>query len=530
MYNHVNRRNSASPVLASLHTRIKSGLPHQSAKSPLARFHLCVIGVFIGFFMMHPPAAQAESPCTVITTEQLPHNTRSFADAGDYDGDGVPDILMGGNPTQIISGRDRSVLLSIVVQTPGGDGILGPHGKQAKSIADINGDGVRDIIASATGGSRGWVEAFDGATGDSLYRLEGPTHSEYGIDIDIVGDVNGDGIEDFIVGQPLSVYGDPGPVPGRAFVYSGSDGAIIYSLTGPADSSLFGMGVAGVGDVDTDGTPDFAVGSRHSGALDGGQIRVYSGATATVMYVISSPVSNGSDFYPFDIASVGDINLDGTPDFIAGAPGDVSAGTTWAGRADILSGKDGSLIFTLLPDTSLFGPSRTLEYFGESVSGGNDVNTDGVPDIIVGAGLPAQDSRAYVFSGADQSLLTVLTGADKSSGVGRAVAMIGDVNGDCIGDIAISESLVMFQNTCARPTSCASGCCNIPGDANNDNSFNIADVSFSIARIFSGGPSPACQDEADANGDNMFNIADVTYDIARIFSGGPMPVCGSRGL
>jgi parallel beta-helix repeat protein len=73
------------------------------------------------------------------------------------------------------------------------------------------------------------------------------------------------------------------------------------------------------------------------------------------------------------------------------------------------------------------------------------------------------------------------------------------------------------------------GCCITPGDADGNGKFNIADVTFGIARIFSGGPPSACQDEADANGDNSFNIADVTYGIARIFSGGLAPVCGSTG-
>ncbi len=75
----------------------------------------------------------------------------------------------------------------------------------------------------------------------------------------------------------------------------------------------------------------------------------------------------------------------------------------------------------------------------------------------------------------------------------------------------------------------APGCCLIPGDANFDFVFNVADVTFSIARIFSGGPAPLCTDQADANGDNSFNIADVTFMIARIFGGGVAPVCGTTG-
>ncbi len=72
-------------------------------------------------------------------------------------------------------------------------------------------------------------------------------------------------------------------------------------------------------------------------------------------------------------------------------------------------------------------------------------------------------------------------------------------------------------------------CCNVPGDADNSGSANIADVTFLIARIFRGGPAPVCQDAADADGNNSVNIADVTYMITRIFTSGPAPICGVTG-
>ncbi len=72
-------------------------------------------------------------------------------------------------------------------------------------------------------------------------------------------------------------------------------------------------------------------------------------------------------------------------------------------------------------------------------------------------------------------------------------------------------------------------CCLNAGDYDHNGSFNIADVTAGIARIFSSGVAPSYQDEADADGDNTFNIADVTYGIARIFGGGPAPVCGTTG-
>lgn len=70
-------------------------------------------------------------------------------------------------------------------------------------------------------------------------------------------------------------------------------------------------------------------------------------------------------------------------------------------------------------------------------------------------------------------------------------------------------------------------CCLTAGDANNDITVNISDVTFLIARIFAGGAAPVCQDQADANGSDNVKIADVTYLIARIFAGGQAPVCGS---
>lgn len=73
-------------------------------------------------------------------------------------------------------------------------------------------------------------------------------------------------------------------------------------------------------------------------------------------------------------------------------------------------------------------------------------------------------------------------------------------------------------------------CCDTPGDADRSGRVNIADVTFMISRIFSGGPAPCCMDESDSNGDNRTNISDVTFMISRIFAKGAAPVCGTTGL
>ncbi len=93
--------------------------------------------------------------------------------------------------------------------------------------------------------------------------------------------------------------------------------------------------------------------------------------------------------------------------------------------------------------------------------------------------------------------------------------------------VAVLANTVLDVSLVSCGGSC--GCCLLAGDANHTGSFNIADVTYMIARIFTGGPAPPCTDEADADGSNTFNIADVTYSIARIFSGGPAPICGTTG-
>ncbi len=76
----------------------------------------------------------------------------------------------------------------------------------------------------------------------------------------------------------------------------------------------------------------------------------------------------------------------------------------------------------------------------------------------------------------------------------------------------------------------STGCCLVAGDANHDGKKNIGDITFMIARIFTGSSPPVCNDEFDANGDNSIDISDITFMIAHIFQGLRGPVCGTTGL
>jgi len=103
-------------------------------------------------------------------------------------------------------------------------------------------------------------------------------------------------------------------------------------------------------------------------------------------------------------------------------------------------------------------------------------------------------------------------------------------------DIMTEYSITVAVSDGVRSAECTSrlsfldvvaSCCDAAGDADNSGQMNIGDVTFLIARIFSGGAAPACCGKADVDRSYSVNIGDVTYLIATIFSGGPLPRCGA---
>ena len=176
----------------------------------------------------------------------------------------------------------------------------------------------------------------------------------------VPGDVNGDGKADFIVGARLDDPAGGGTRAGSAYVFSGADGSLLYQVSGDTANDAFGHSVSMAGDVNGDGRADFIVGAPFDdpagGGTDAGSAYVFSGADGSLLYQVTG--DSTGDQFGWSVSGAGDVNGDGKADFIVGAYKDAPAGGgTEAGSAYVFSGADGSLLYQRTGDTAgdLFG-------------------------------------------------------------------------------------------------------------------------------------------------------------------------------
>jgi hypothetical protein len=251
-------------------------------------------------------------------------------------------------------------------------------------IGDVDADGYDDLVVGAPGlaiapGQIGVAVVVSGRTGLELYRVESTEAAVgYASSVGVLGDVSGDGIPDFAVGAPFFGSGPVGP-PGRVFVYSGSDGAPLFSIDGTGSGSYFGWSILGVADRNADGVGDICIGaffeSSPSGPDDVGAVHYFSGVDGSTIRSLYG--DERFALFGFSIANIGDVDGDGVEDLAVGSPGRGRDGFAEFGAAFFHSGRTDSLL------CSVQGAVQFLP-LGFSVGTG-DLNGDGRADALVGA-------------------------------------------------------------------------------------------------------------------------------------------------
>ncbi len=320
-------------------------------------------------------------------------------------------------------------------------------------IGDVTGDGKDDFVvgspATLSSNNNGSVRCYSGYLGALVWSATGALSSELGYSVCSIGDITGDGKEEVLAGAPG--YNNDA---GRFVIFNGATGAILATVNHGTAGARFGTSVAGIGDIDGDGDRDFIVGAPSYNNLagraevwssNGGLMRAHNGVTA-------------SDSFGWSVGGGVDVTGDGVPDYIVGAPHRANpAGDFSAGRAYIYSGATGSNIVSKDGD----GP---YDNFGYSVALTKDTSTTGpsgvivvgapeIPNFFSGVGNGTGYVRVFNHSSFLSSYGTryTWTGTTVGDRYGLAVASAGDVDDDGSNDILVGAPQVTLPFAAVGP-------------------------------------------------------------------------------
>ena len=353
-------------------------------------------------------------------------------------------------------------------------------GETLAMVGDVNGDGFDDVLLGSPdepiggvvvlvlGRAEGWPGLADAEEVGTRFHGE-VSADDAGRGLAGVGDLDGDGLDDFLIGAPEHEI--DGQRRGKAYlIYGRSEGWEQDTNLALADATFLGEGftddtgdaVAGGGDLDGDGFLDFAIGAPFDddAASNAGEVYLFLGGLAEWEPDTSVADAVGSlrgdaeqDRAGHSLVFAGDVNGDGLCDLLVGAPSQDTASN--AGRVFLVPGRAEGWA----ADASLAGAS-TASFVGEaaddeagvSLAGGGDVNGDGLDDLLIGAmrngeGGPDAGQVYLIFGSPDAwSPGTDLSQADASfvgeaySRAGSSLSIAGDVDGDGLDDLWIGAS------------------------------------------------------------------------------------------
>ncbi|HMQ69209.1 MAG TPA: FG-GAP-like repeat-containing protein [Ignavibacteria bacterium] len=368
----------------------------------------------------------------------------SVSSAGDMNGDGFDDVIIGAYYFNAQTGAayifyGGAAMNNVSDVTLNGTAFSNIFGASVAGAGDVNGDGFKDVIVGArlntnSGGSNaGCAFVYYGGSTvnnvpDAVFNGSNAS-DQFGFSVANAGDVNKDGYSDLIIGTP---YNDQaGNDAGKTWLYTNTrnyTATPLASFSGPGGNDYYGLASKTAGDLNGDGYSDVMVTS-----INNQLVYIYYGGKLmdnNVDLIIYS-VYPGSASFGKSISTAGDLNGDGYSDIIIGAeesaPNNVGMAAIYFGGANM----------DIYPDLFLIGQSSNA-YFGSSVSYAGDVNNDNYDDVIVGA---RSAGKAYVFFGGpsmDNIADVTMTG---TALFGYSVTDAGDINGDNYDDVAVSAYL-----------------------------------------------------------------------------------------
>lgn len=309
-------------------------------------------------------------------------------------------------------------------------------GSTSAAPGDLDGDGRPDVAVGIPGwpggggSAAGAVAAYSSATGQLIWMRSGSAAGEaLGYALGVVGDVDGDGVTDVGAGLEKIFSGQSG----KLRVLSGANGTVLLELSASTVALGTGLGRGGIcgADVDLDGTPDVIAGAPYASVagLTTGAVCVFSGATGMHVQTVlpSAPSSNSARV----VCAAGDWNQDGTDDFAYSR----SSGSLSTGTVDVVGGNGFATLAQLMVPAPQFAPNVAD---AESIG---DVDGDGILDLALGIGgtnvAPFLAGGVAIFRGGYGTVLQIAQDASDPA-FGLRIAPVGDLNGDSVPDVAVS--------------------------------------------------------------------------------------------